>query len=175
MLDKTTLALSLANRSAALVHLKKYDLAVNDIQLALQSSYPESQRYKLYDRLGYCHQQLGDYVKAKTAFSVALSCLDEADQLMPTAVGEWRKKLEKSRDKAASSSNSSGNKQQNDKSTTQEPSLLGGAHQQFPSASRHLALEVDDYAGRFFRAAADIKSGQTWDPFNDIIRIGNEH
>ena len=162
-MDKTTLALALANRSAALVHLKKYHLAVNDIQLALQSSYPETQRYKLYDRLGFCHQQLGDYVKARTAFSVALSCLNEADMLMPDAVENWRNKLEKSRDKlsdAALSNNSNSNT--DDKVMTPlEPTLLGGPHSQLPVASRHLALECDDYAGRFFRAADDIKAGQT--------------
>ena len=162
-MDKTTLALALANRSAALVHLKKYNLAVNDIQLALHSSYPEIQRYKLYDRLGFCHQQLGDYVKARTAFSVALSCLNEADSLMPDAVENWRNKLEKSRDKVTELSSNNRNKT-NDSSNdikVNEPSLLGGPHSQFPVASRHLALETDDYAGRFFRAADDIKTGQT--------------
>lgn len=157
MLEKTTLALALANRSAVLVHLKEYRLAVRDIQLSLQSNYPEKQRYKLYDRMGYCHQQLGEPAKARVAYTVALDCLAESD-LELHALENWRQTVEKSRSKLASSSNPS-----NQPTTTvnELPELLGGTHPTIPNASRNLSLKVDDNCGRYYVAADDIKPGQT--------------
>lgn len=157
LLEKTTLALALANRSAVLVHLKEYRLAVRDIQLSLQSNYPEKQRYKLYDRMGYCHQQLGEPAKARVAYTVALDCLAESD-LELHALENWRQTVEKSRSKLASSSNPS-----NQPTTTvnELPELLGGAHPTIPNASRNLSLKVDDNCGRYYVAADDIKPGQT--------------
>ena len=44
------LSISLANRSAVLFSLKAYNLALDDIRLALESGYPEELRFKLIDR-----------------------------------------------------------------------------------------------------------------------------
>lgn len=42
--------MALANRSAALFSLKAYNLALDDIRLALESGYPEELRFKLLER-----------------------------------------------------------------------------------------------------------------------------
>ena len=42
--DTSVLALALANRSAVLLHLKKYDLCLADIDKALKNDYPENLR-----------------------------------------------------------------------------------------------------------------------------------
>ncbi len=42
--EEAYLALALANRSAVLVHLKEFSMAVRDIQLSLQLGYPTQQR-----------------------------------------------------------------------------------------------------------------------------------
>ncbi len=44
------LSLSLANRSAALFSLKAYNLALDDIRLALEVGYPKELRFKLLER-----------------------------------------------------------------------------------------------------------------------------
>lgn len=155
VLEKTTLALALANRSAALVHLKEYHLAVRDIQLALESNYPENQRYKLYDRLGYCHHQLADPLKARVAYTKALDCLPQSD-LSSEAIETWRRTLDKSLAKLSSVKTSV-----NDEAEGRRPQLLGGAHPEYPNASRNLRLESDDQLGRYYVATEDIKPGQT--------------
>lgn len=157
LLEKSTLSLALANRSAVLVHLKEYNLAVRDIQLALQSNYPDNQRYKLYDRLGYCHQQLGDPIKARVAYSVALDCLEQSD-LTPDAVENWRRTLDKSLAKLPASNKTATS---NGVETIKPPQLLGGASLEFPNASRTLSMESDENSGRYYVAAEDIKPGQT--------------
>ena len=53
--DETTLqsrdlAVALANRSAVLFSLKAFNLALDDIRLALESGYPSELRYKLLER-----------------------------------------------------------------------------------------------------------------------------
>ena len=44
------LSIALGNRSAVLFSLKAYNLALDDIRLALESGYPEELRFKLIDR-----------------------------------------------------------------------------------------------------------------------------
>ena len=162
LLEKTTLSLALANRSAALVHLKEFDLAVRDIELAIESNYPEKQRYKLYDRMGFCHQQKGDVAKARDAFKMALDCLEGSD-LEPDAVASWRKTLEKSLSKLPEKKKSTGGSTDiNDPNDKMKfPDLLGGPNRQIPNASSCLSMEVDEKAGRYYVAAEDIKPGQT--------------
>jgi tetratricopeptide (TPR) repeat protein len=168
LLERTTLALALANRSAVLVHLKEFALAIRDIQLSLQSNYPEKQRYKLYDRMGYCHQQLGETAKARLAYTIALDCLEESD-LEPAALDNWRQTVEKSRAKLPSnnpsnsnnSNNNSNHSTANANATNALPELVSGANSNIPNASKSLAMEVDDNSGRYYVAADDIKPGQT--------------
>jgi SET and MYND domain-containing protein 4 len=47
---KEQLSIIYANRSACLYHLENYDLAISDIQRALDHGYPKDLRYKVYDR-----------------------------------------------------------------------------------------------------------------------------
>ena len=53
-LESRDLALALANRSAVLFSLKAYNLALDDIRLALESGYPKELRYKLLERKVNC-------------------------------------------------------------------------------------------------------------------------
>lgn len=54
------LSLALANRSAALLRLKKPRLALQDIELAMEAGYPVEMRYKLMERKVKIAAQLGD-------------------------------------------------------------------------------------------------------------------
>lgn len=53
------LTLALANRSAALFHLKRYEEAIRDIDCSLKFGYPRESRYKLYERRARAWLQLG--------------------------------------------------------------------------------------------------------------------
>lgn len=175
MLDHTTLALALGNRSAALVHLKEYGTAVRDIQLALQSGYPENQKYKMYDRLGYCYQQLDDPARARSAYTIALDCLESTMQSAGTEEIESSTTTTAQFEKSKRSIQLSLSKLPSKVTTVKDPpsaiprgqsisdppTLLGGPHPNLPSGSIALTLTSDEHAGRYYKAAQDIKPGET--------------
>lgn len=57
----------LANRSAALYHMQRYDLALQDIELA-EENYPAEMMHKLKERSARCYLALKSYAKALSAF-----------------------------------------------------------------------------------------------------------
>lgn len=58
-IDSLNFSLSMANRSAALFHLKEYEHCLRDIDQSLASNkYPSQNLYKLFERKGICHQQM---------------------------------------------------------------------------------------------------------------------
>lgn len=61
-------AIILANRSAALYHMEKYDLALKDIQRAIRLQYPKELMYKLTERRARCYLGKKDHVKALECF-----------------------------------------------------------------------------------------------------------
>ncbi|XP_058123652.1 SET and MYND domain-containing protein 4 [Anopheles ziemanni] len=80
----------LANRSAALYHLEKYDLALRDIQRALNHQYPKQMMYKLTERKARCFLAKKDYEAALDSFKATVTALDES-----TLPLERRQKLER--------------------------------------------------------------------------------
>jgi len=66
-------ALALANRSAALYHLKEYDACIQDINRALANKYPTELSYKLYEREVKCLKHIGNITQAKLKFKVSIS------------------------------------------------------------------------------------------------------
>ena len=57
----------LANRSAALYHMEKFDHALQDIELA-EENYPAEMLYKLKERAARCHLAKKCYEKALFSF-----------------------------------------------------------------------------------------------------------
>lgn len=57
----------LANRSAALYHMEKFDHALQDIELA-EENYPTEMMYKLKERAARCHLAKKCYEKALFSF-----------------------------------------------------------------------------------------------------------
>lgn len=88
------LSLALANRSAALFQLVRYDHALQDMELALRHGYPEILRYKLYDRKGKCMMQLNKHEEAITAFGKAEEYLKVA-KLDNTKKKNWTDNMAK--------------------------------------------------------------------------------
>ena len=48
-------SMAVANRSAVLIHIKKYSECLADIELALSYGYPDILKYKVYERQGKCY------------------------------------------------------------------------------------------------------------------------
>jgi len=72
------LALSYANRSAALRRLNQYEDCLKDIARAAKFGYPKENFYKLWERKGKCYQGLKRYDLAAKCYRQALQCLKES-------------------------------------------------------------------------------------------------
>eukprot|EP00095_Tigriopus_kingsejongensis_P011484 maker-scaffold626_size122949-snap-gene-0.33 protein:Tk11484 transcript:maker-scaffold626_size122949-snap-gene-0.33-mRNA-1 annotation:"set and mynd domain-containing protein 4-like" len=64
--------LALANRSAAFQQLSAFDMAIQDIDMALKSGYPVQKSFKLYERKGECLESLKAFPKAALALGTAV-------------------------------------------------------------------------------------------------------
>jgi len=88
------LALAIANRSAAMLHLTKFELCLTDIDNALSFNYPEDMKYKLIDRKGKCYAQLKQLKDAENNFQEAKKLL-ETSNLDEKGKEVWEASLEK--------------------------------------------------------------------------------
>ncbi|XP_055597177.1 SET and MYND domain-containing protein 4 [Uranotaenia lowii] len=83
-------AVALANRSAALYHMEKYDQALGDIERAIKLKYPKELMYKLTERKARCYLAKKDHARAIEYFKKSLPALDDCK--LPL---ERRQKLER--------------------------------------------------------------------------------
>lgn len=72
------LSVILANRSATLYHLERYEYALEDIEEASRFDYPKDLFYKLEERRARCLLDLKRHDEAIEAFRRALQALDDA-------------------------------------------------------------------------------------------------
>ena len=77
------LALSYANRSAALRRLAQFEDCLKDISRAAKFGYPKENFFKLWERKGKCYQGLKRYDLSAKCYRQALQCLKES-ALSPT-------------------------------------------------------------------------------------------
>ena len=74
-------SICLANRSAVLFSLKWYKQALDDIELALLSGYPDELAYKLYERQGKIKAFFKDVDGACASYKLALKYSEVATKL----------------------------------------------------------------------------------------------
>ena len=72
------LAISYANRSAALRRLSQFEDCLKDVSRAAWLGYPKENLYKLWERKGKCYQGLKKYDLAAKCYRQALQCLKES-------------------------------------------------------------------------------------------------
>lgn len=66
------LTIIIANRSAALYHLKQYEFALMDIEVALSMNYPKELSFKILDRKARCYLALKWNKEAILAFQLVV-------------------------------------------------------------------------------------------------------
>ena len=92
--SESTLALAYANRSASLLHMRRYRLCLADIELALACVYPPRIAHKLYERRAVCHAALGERAAALASVATAREALSSAGVTGKTARA-WGDRLDK--------------------------------------------------------------------------------
>ncbi|XP_049549164.1 SET and MYND domain-containing protein 4 [Anopheles darlingi] len=157
----------LANRSAALYHLEKYDLALRDIQRALDHQYPKQMMYKLTERKARCYLAKKDHESALEWFKATVTALDDSN--LPI---ERKQKLERDAQIMINllPKNIEMERKAKAKQSSGKRGGLGGAsmakdqheQQQKSSVPEHfldkaLWFDYSDAEGRFAKTSADLK------------------
>ncbi|XP_018014886.2 SET and MYND domain-containing protein 4-like, partial [Hyalella azteca] len=154
----TLYPICLANRSAALYHLKDFYYCVKDIDEALEHHYPKELKFKLYKRKARILVDLKRHLEARDSFRQALKWLDWAkmdrDKRMEVQkdIQKWLSIFE------------SGKVVKNVgdfrvKLFPTVPPLTQGPHSVFPTLSSKLEMRYSPTQGRYVVAAQDIEFG----------------
>uniref|UniRef100_A0A1B6CWC9 MYND-type domain-containing protein n=1 Tax=Clastoptera arizonana TaxID=38151 RepID=A0A1B6CWC9_9HEMI len=152
------LSILYANRSAALYHLKHYQLTLQDIELAIGSGYPKDIKYKICDRKARSLLALNQLKDARDAFRETLTALDVSK--LPI---EKRQKQQKDvqimiamLDKNKSLSNAPLPKDP----SVEIPALTDGHNSYYHSASSIVNVKETPEFGRYAVAGRNIKVGE---------------
>lgn len=147
------LPLAFANRSAAFLHLRKFQLCIQDVENAMQHGYPKNMLYKLYDRKGKCYMGLKQYKAAEEEFNKALECIHEA-KLDEKALNTWTVNLKKELKSCEKGIDAplTGSKQY-------EPPQIKERNAKYPLLNASVDVHYDDKIGRHLKATSPISVG----------------
>lgn len=156
--EENCFALALANRSACLQRLHSYQLAISDIELSLESGYPKSKVFKLYERKAECYEKLGKYSQASNCYEKAISFMSTS-----TLTKEKKEDLKKSFKKKILEFK---DKRDEDlinyrQKSTEDIEIIKTPNPNFPSAHSAIEIRYEPDRGRFAIASDDIPMGTT--------------
>ncbi|XP_037955909.1 SET and MYND domain-containing protein 4-like [Teleopsis dalmanni] len=150
-------AIALANRSATLYHMKKYDESLIDIKRSMELGYPKDLLYKLYERQARCYMAKMNYPCTIAAFKKCITALDDSN-LPSDKRGKMNldamtmiKMLERDNRTAKQA-------EKQKKMGEVKLSLALPAEKEFISST--VRFDQNREEGRFARANADIKVGE---------------
>ena len=179
--EATTLAVSYANRSAALFHKGLHEVALLDIERAIGNNYPMEMCYKLYERKGKCSQLLGDKRIAADCFTKALSYLPSSnlsqkkiDTLQKDIKSHLEECVKDSLNTDLGNMNISENLNKNASSALDNLEFPEQAHEVFSSLSDACDVAYTVEQGRFITAKRDIKPGEIVlieQPFASVVLL----
>ncbi|XP_058803847.1 SET and MYND domain-containing protein 4-like isoform X2 [Phymastichus coffea] len=149
-------ALALANRSAALFHLEKYQACTEDIKLAMEYNYPQNMLYKLYLRAARCYLKLQKKNLVEEFLCKLNECL-ETDYIISS---NKRDILEKQILLLSSEAINIVDIIEMNELDCHLPEIAFGEHSEFRNASAALNLKFSKDKGRHVYANQNIKKGQ---------------
>jgi len=88
------LALALSNRSAALLHLQRYQQCIHDISASIELGFPKNMMYKLMDRRAKCYMYMKQPQLAISSFQMAAELL-KTSTLDDDGITKWRNTINK--------------------------------------------------------------------------------
>ncbi|CAK9830542.1 SET and MYND domain-containing protein 4 [Anthophora retusa] len=152
----TELSIAIANRSASLFYLNRYDDCIKDIELAIKLNYPKKLHYKLYLRAMQCYLKLGkQHLTEKTLFKIH-EIIHDPDYIAPSMKDNIEKKINEVLLTKACTQNVT----ENVKDMLQLKSQLGFKENiNFPHASITITKKYNEEVGRYVVANRFIKKG----------------
>uniref|UniRef100_A0A1A9WP51 SET domain-containing protein n=1 Tax=Glossina brevipalpis TaxID=37001 RepID=A0A1A9WP51_9MUSC len=150
----------LANRSAALYHLDKYDETLIDIKRSLDYGYPKDMLYKLYERQAKCFLAKKDYPNSITYFKKFLTSMDDAvlDSSRRSKMNLDAMTMMKMLEKDPRTAKQAEFQKKNGLNAESVPSLAIPDEKELLSSA--VKFDENSNEGRFAKAAADIKVGE---------------
>lgn len=158
---KIQLSIIYANRSACLYHLENYDLAISDIQRALDHGYPKDLQYKVYDRKAKCFLATKQLKLALESFKTTIRSLDDSR----LSFDERRKRqldvqiMLTMLDKDKHAKNGVGIIESGT-TKLKEPEVDGGRSDAYPAFSNAVTVEYNETEGRHAVAERDVPVGK---------------
>ena len=159
--DEPEFSMAVANRSAVLIHMKQYSQCLLDIDLALAYGYPNTLKYKLFERQGKCHFFMHEPLKAFENFNKAHELLSMSNLSKEKYNGHCKTlEMWMTRSKEVL-------KQQDERSDNIEQridctigvAVTGDENETFPCLSSKVEVTSDDEKGRQVKAVEEIKVG----------------
>ncbi|TGZ49030.1 Uncharacterized protein DBV15_10838 [Temnothorax longispinosus] len=156
--NSVDLSIAIANRSASLFYLDRWQDCINDIKLAIKLGYPENLRYKLHLRAAQCYLKLGNRGSAVETVLQMHNILNQRN--MPN---EKKERLRRQMKDITSRISCMEDNADNTTDTTEfpsQPEVAYGENPNFRSASAAIEVKYAPEKGRYVVANRDIKRGQ---------------
>jgi len=155
----TLYPICLANRSAALYHIKDHYHCVRDIDEALEHHYPKELKWKLYKRKARILIELRRHLDARDAFRQALKWMDWA-KLERDRLNDIKKEIQKWLHLFEAGSCVRNLGEFKEKAMPPLPELTGGSNPTLSALSSKIKVEYSPTRGRQAIAAEDIAVGE---------------
>lgn len=156
--EKSTLALAYANRSAVLFQKNQFKACYRDIERALKCGYPSNLAHKLVDRKAKCQMKLGSFSDAIVTFGEAMTAarknVTDEKKLAPF-IADVQKCL-----KVCSSKKASSLKLEDVLKEDSRMPMLTGVNPQMPAFTKAVQIEYAPKKGRYGVAARTIGCGE---------------
>ena len=172
----TTLAYSVANRSACFYHLGDIESCLKDVDYALKCGYPAELHYKLFERKAKCYILLEQYDSAKALLKKARKCFEASSSQMDENKKSQTNKSFKEIQDAISSKKQLVSEtilvDSSNKTIPIQPKLSQGSNKKMQNLSRLVKVDYQPEVGRHVVASKPIEAGDTLaveDPFAAVL------
>ncbi|XP_038058725.1 SET and MYND domain-containing protein 4-like [Patiria miniata] len=155
--DSQALATAFGNRSAALYHLNKYELAIQECDRAINHGYPKALLHKILQRKGQCLIKMGQSKTAATVLRQALLTLDEEANMRKEKKESLKSEIEKL---LSDCSQSSVDGITTIPSKPSKPEELCEPSDELASASSSVGLRICKDRGRHLVADLPVSAGE---------------
>ncbi|XP_076243429.1 protein-lysine N-methyltransferase SMYD4 isoform X2 [Calliopsis andreniformis] len=151
------LPLAIANRSAALFYLNRYNDCIKDVELAIKLNYPKNLCYKLYLRAAQCYLKLGDRNMAEKTISKIREIMNDPDYIAPSIKDTIEKRIS---EMTFTDPSLQSDTQITDDLLKLKSNIIFNENPNFPHASINIDKKNDKELGRYVVANRFIKKGE---------------